>query len=128
MTDTHRWKHEPRIDLTDKQKAKLFLDRGGRCHRCTRKLRPADKWSVEHLIALENGGTNDWDNLDLCCSWCKPKKDAEDHALAAKGRDIAVAHLLPREERRGKGRPMPGSRRSGLRKHMDGRVERWRDR
>ena len=31
MTDTHRWRHEPRTALTDKEKARLFLDRQGRC-------------------------------------------------------------------------------------------------
>ena len=65
----------PRKSLTDQQKAKLFLERGGRCHRCKRKLGPADVWIVEHVQALENGGTNDWENLTVTCAWCLPEKN-----------------------------------------------------
>ena len=70
------WHHEPRKFLTEQQAAKLFLERGGVCSQCGRKLMPADDWIVEHALALENGGTNDWSNLTLTCTWCKPKKDA----------------------------------------------------
>ena len=124
MTDQHPWRHEPRNRLTDQQKAKLFLERGGRCHRCKRKLGPSDTWTDEHVIALENGGTNAWDNRDISCSWCKPLKDAEDHKKAAKGRAVAVATIIPRSQRQRKGRPMMGSKASGWRKRMDGSVER----
>lgn len=96
------WHHVPRVKLTDKQAISLFTERGGRCHLCKRKLGPSDDWIVEHLIALENGGTNDRDNLDITCMWCKPVKDAEDHASAAKSRDVAVKHFLPKSMRKSK--------------------------
>ena len=92
----------PRKSLTDQQKAKLFLERGGRCHRCKRKLGPADVWIVEHVQALENGGTNDWENLDLTCSWCLPEKNREDHGKAAKTRHVATKHIVPKSERKPK--------------------------
>jgi hypothetical protein len=95
-----------RQTLTPQQRARLFVARGGRCHRCRRELRPGDKWIVEHVIALQNGGTNDWSNLDLTCGWCVPWKNAEDAALAAKGRRITVKHVVPREAcRYGRARP-----------------------
>lgn len=121
----HAFKTEDRKTLTDQQRAKLFLDRGGRCHKCSRKLGPADKWIVEHVIALENGGDNEWGNLDLTCSWCLPKKNADDAAQAAKTRDIAVSHIVPRDQRKPRSRPMPGSRASGVRKRMNGQTEKW---
>lgn len=93
----------PRKTLTDQQKAKLFLERHGCCRECGRRLGPADKWIVEHVIALENGGTNDWDNLGITCEWCKPKKDAADHAKAAKTRSVATNHVVPRSERKRQG-------------------------
>jgi 5-methylcytosine-specific restriction endonuclease McrA len=96
------WHHVPRKTLTPQQKAKLFHERGGRCHRCRRKLRSGDIWSVEHMFALENGGSNDRDNLDITCSWCKPKKDAADHATAAKSRHVATKHAVPSRERKSK--------------------------
>lgn len=120
MTDRHPWRHEPRKPLTDQQKARLFLERGCRCHRCKRKLGPSDTWSDEHIIALENGGTNAWENRDISCSWCKPLKDAEDHKKAAKGRHVATSCIIPRSQRRRKGRPMPGSKASGWKRTMSG--------
>lgn len=99
----HAFKHEPRKYLTDQQKAKLFLERNGCCRECGRRLTPSDKWIVEHVIALENGGTNDWDNLGITCEWCKPKKDAEDHGKAAKSRHVATKHVVPKSERRSRG-------------------------
>ncbi len=116
--------HEPRKQLTDQQKARLFLDRGGRCHRCHRKIRPGEIWYDEHLIALENGGTNAWDNRDVTCAWCFPQKNAEDHAKAAKSRHVATAHVVPTIHRQKKGRPLPGSRKSDWKHRMDGSWER----
>jgi 5-methylcytosine-specific restriction endonuclease McrA len=70
---------------------------------CGRKLHPGDQWIVEHVIALENGGSNDWDNLGITCSWCKLGKDRRDHAQAAKQRRVATRHLIPRTMRPSKG-------------------------
>ena len=108
------WHHDPRIRLTDQQIAKLFLERHGCCRECGRKLGPSDSWIVEHVIALENGGTNDWDNLGLTCSWCKPIKDARDHAQAGKQRRTSAKHLVSKSMRK----------RSKLRKH-DGMKYDW---
>ena len=91
--------HEPRARLTDQQRAKLFLARGGKCHLCHRKLGPADDWILEHVIALENGGTNENANLDITCAWCRPAKDAKDHGRAAKARAVATRHVVPRKRK-----------------------------
>lgn len=110
------WHHEARVRLSDQQAVKLFLERGGCCRECGRKLGPADDWIVEHVIALENGGTNDWDNLGITCSWCKPKKDAEDHKQAGHSRRAITKHLLPKSMRL---RKMGGGR---FRKKLNGEV------
>lgn len=121
---THAFKHAPRQRLTDQERAKLFLDRGGRCHVCGRKLRSGDTWQLDHVIALEVGGTDTLDNLAPCCSWCHKGKTAEDHGKAAKVRAVAVACILPLGQRQKKSRPMPGSKRSGFKKKMNGEVVR----
>lgn len=98
------WSPTPREYLTDQQKARLFVERGGQCWKCMRKLRPGDVWIVAHLIALENGGTNEWSNLDIECSWCTPGINASDHAKAAKSRHVRTYHTVPssqRDKRRG---------------------------
>ena len=93
------WHHEPRKSLSPQKRAKLFMERGGQCHRCTRKVDGSDDWIVEHVLALENGGTNDWSNLDITCSWCKPAKDRQDHGIAAKSRRVCTKHVVPKSGR-----------------------------
>ena len=94
------WHHNARVRLTPQKVAKLFLERHGCCRECGRKLGPADDYIVEHVIALENGGSNDWDNLGITCMWCKPVKDAADHAQAGKQRRSATKHLLSKSMKR----------------------------
>lgn len=121
MTETHAFRHVPRKDLTDQQKAKLFLDAGGKCAGpCGRKLRSADVWHADHIIALENGGTNDVSNFQVLCEWCHKPKTADDHGKAAKTRAIATAHVVPTSQRKKSGKPMPGSKRSGWKHKLSG--------
>lgn len=89
------WHHEPRIRLTEQEIARLFLERHGCCRECGRKLTAGCGYVIEHVIALECGGSNDWDNLGLTCTWCKPLKDAHDHKQAGKQRRAATRHLVP---------------------------------
>lgn len=79
----------------------------GRCHRCGRKIPTGDKWILEHLTALINGGANMESNLCLTCSWCKPIKDAEDVAEKAKTAAVRQSHILPRPPSRLRGRGFP---------------------
>jgi hypothetical protein len=124
MSKLHAFRHEPRERLTDQQRAKLFLDKGGKCHRCRRKLRSGENWTAEHVIALQNGGTNADGNWDVTCDWCLPGKNADDAAIAAKGRAVVVSCYVPRRERQKKGRPMPGTKRSGWKRKMSGELVR----
>ena len=81
----------------------------GKCHKCQRKIPVGDKWILEHLIALINGGANAEPNLCLTCSWCKPIKDAEDVAEKAKTYAVKAKHLLPRKPSRLRSAPFPKS-------------------
>ena len=101
--------HEPRKGMTPKQRAAIFARRGGTCGDprlgdanwgCGRKLRPGDRWRVEHSQALENGGTDDDENKWISCEWCWPAKDAADHGKAAKSRDVYTKHVVPRDGRK----------------------------
>ena len=101
---THAFRHEPRSTLSDQQRAKLFLERGGRCHRCTRKIMHGEKWFDEHVHSLGTGGGNDWRNRDLTCINCFPLKNAEDAGKQAKVRELAVSHIIPPSQRQKKGK------------------------
>lgn len=101
MSDSNPWKHEKRVRLTHQQSAKLFLERNGCCRECGRRLGPADDWVAEHIIALECGGNNSWDNLGITgVACCKVVKDAADHAQAGKQRRSATKHLVSKSMRK----------------------------
>lgn len=81
-------------------RVRVFERCGGKCHRCQRKIRPGEGWTLEHLIALINGGRNAEDNLSVTCDWCLPEKNAEDVAEKAKTYAVKAKHLLPRQPSR----------------------------
>jgi 5-methylcytosine-specific restriction protein A len=82
----------PDTAIPARVRLRVFERCEGRCHRCRRKLTPSDKWSIEHLIAIANGGRHAEDNMAISCEWCKPLKDAEDVAIKAKGARIRARH------------------------------------
>lgn len=49
-----------------KQLERILFAQGGRCFFCKQQL-AKEKASVEHLVALANGGRNDEDNCVVCC-------------------------------------------------------------
>ena len=106
--------HAKRGSMTPQRALRIFQARDGRCYcpannidrehyGCGRKLKPADDWRVEHGIALENGGTDNDENLWVLCEWCWPVKDADDHGQAADGRGMAVKAFVPRRYRQTRG-------------------------
>ncbi len=102
----------PRVRL------RVFERSDGRCHRCNRKIRAGDKWFLEHLVAIINGGQNAEGNLGVTCSWCLPGKNAE---------DVAEKKLVARKRKKDLGitkakRPMAGGRDSRWKRTIDGRT------
>lgn len=65
----------------------------GKCGQCGRKIRPGEGWTLEHLIALINGGANAEFNLGVTCDWCLPAKNAADVAQKAKTAAVRSKHL-----------------------------------
>lgn len=99
----HPFTHARRGSMTPLRRAAIFARGNGLCHVCTRKLHPGDWWDCDHVIALENGGTDDDDNLAPCCEVCHAMKTGEDHAKAGKGRRNYTRHVVPKEFRKGRG-------------------------
>jgi 5-methylcytosine-specific restriction protein A len=102
-------------------KVRVFERHGGRCHISGRVIRAGEAWDCDHIIALCNGGEHREANLAPALSAPHKAKTAEDVAEKATVYRKRVKHLGIEAR---KGRPMPGSRASGLRKRMDGTVER----
>lgn len=79
-----------------------------KCHKCRRDIGPAEKWTLEHRIAISSGGRNAEDNLCCTCSWCLPIKNAVDAAIKKKIAKIKARHIGVKKKSRWPKRPMGG--------------------
>lgn len=59
---------------------RVYKAKDGKCHKCGRAIGIGEEWTLEHLIAIINGGRNAEDNLDLTCCNCLLEKNAADVA------------------------------------------------
>lgn len=92
----------------------------GHCEGCTAKLFPG-RFEFDHDIPDWLGGEPTLENCMVLCDPCHGAKTAKvDIPRIAKTKRVRNAHLGIRKAKR----PMPGSKASGLRKRMDGTVER----
>lgn len=66
-------------------KERLWIEQGGRCYYCAQDIKRVD-WTVDHLLPLSLGGTNEAANLKGACSSCNNAKGsmAEDEFWASK--------------------------------------------
>jgi len=103
-------------------RVRIFERFRGRCQcGCNRQIRAGEKWDCEDEIAIINGGQRRESNLRPWLTEHHPKKTARDVAEKSRVYRKRANHLGVKLR---KGRPMPGSKASGLRKKMDGTVER----
>lgn len=112
-----------RARLSTKQRVECFESNGGICHVCGVKIGVGEMWDVEHVIALEAGGDDVAENRrPVHRKVCHPAKTAADHTTGAKIKRVRARHIGARAPSRN---PLPGSRASGIRKRLNGTVERW---
>ena len=113
-----------RREFSDKIKLAAFLRSGGKCERCGAKIVAGNGPEYHHIVDAWVGGSNDLDNCQvLCIRPCHKAVTAKQTIpQVAKTKRIANkrANIKPR-----KGPPLPGTKRSGVRKRMDGTVGRW---
>lgn len=110
---------KPRRKITPTQRAMVFRDAGGVCHLCKLKIVGSD-WHVEHPKMLEMDGSDDLASLRPAHIACHAVK------TSAEIRDLRKADRMMKAEagiKSRRGPPMPGTKRSGLRKRMSGQVE-----
>jgi 5-methylcytosine-specific restriction endonuclease McrA len=95
------------------------------CHVCSAALDPVrDRWEADHIARVADGGADTADNLWPACWPCHRRKSAGDTREIAKGKRV---HDRIHGIKRRKGAPLPGTRDSGWKKHMDGSVSRRRE-
>lgn len=60
---------------------------------CGRKLSAADKWHLDHIKRVRDGGENRESNLQVLCEWCHGEKTAGENKAGAKAnRNFARHH------------------------------------
>lgn len=104
----------PRVRL------RVFERFGGICRECTNKIR-SRRWICDHRHALINGGENRESNLGPIHEDCDKTKTAADVAEKKVNARVRSKHLGIKKR---KGRPMPGSRDSGVKMKIGGGWER----
>ena len=118
MTDVGTTRRRP---MSATRQLRIWEAHKGRCYLCGRKIVAGEAWEVEHMRALGLGGTDTDDNCAPAHKACHASKTRDDAARIAKAKRQKARHLGIKTR---KGRPMPGTKASGLRKRMDGKVER----
>lgn len=90
----------------------------GEVQRCNLKLYPGNL-EYDHIVSCEMGGDNSLENCQALCKTHHRWKTKGDMKTIAKARRVSDRHIGIKVR---KGRPIPGSRGSGLRKKMSGVV------
>jgi 5-methylcytosine-specific restriction endonuclease McrA len=82
-------------------RARIFLRHHGICHRSGRKIGPGDKWDLDHIIALINGGEHKESNLaPILRDKAHKEKTAEDMRIKSKTARMRAKHLGIRKPRK----------------------------
>jgi 5-methylcytosine-specific restriction enzyme A len=107
----------PRVRL------RVFDRDRGHCDCCSRKIAAGEAWEADHLIAIINGGENRENNLRVLCKWCHDAKTKLDVGEKASVYERRLSHTGIR--RKSNSRPIPGTKASGIRRRLNGTIERW---
>lgn len=114
-----------RRSISRLMRTRIFIGGGGVCCICEMSICPerGEKWIVEHVKPLWLGGADDETNMRPTHQLCARNKTAGEAPVKAKNDRQRANHLGIK--RKPKGRPMAGTKLSGIRRRMSGKVERW---
>lgn len=117
---TPEWiaKH-PDQSVPPRVRLRVFERCGGRCHISGRKIGPADKWDLEHIVPLADGGEHREGNIAPALIDEHKKKTSREATQRAKERRVRQKHLGIHKTRF----PMRGGKNSRFKKKIDGTVE-----
>ena len=112
-----------RRTISTRERVAIFQRWNGECHICGGRITVGEGWDVEHLIPLAQGGDDGGDNLQPAHRKCHAAKSKQDATNTARAKRREAIYLGAKTT----ARPLPGSRASGIRIRMNGKVERWSD-
>lgn len=79
--------------FNQKERARLFALRGGRCYLCSGRIDATrEAWEIEHEMPWEISRDNTDDNLQLAHKKCHAAKTAVDAGVIAKVKRIEAKH------------------------------------
>lgn len=112
-----------RKSISRTHRLRLFALHHGQCHLCHGRIDATrEAWEVSHDIPLELGGADDDVNRKPAHAKChRVQTSTIDIPRIAKAKRREARHLGAKAK---SSRPVPGSKASGIRKRMDGTVER----
>lgn len=96
---------------------RVFERYGGVCYLSGRKISAADKWELEHIIAICNGGLHREDNMAPALVGPHKRKTVEDVKQMAKNNRVRKRHLGIKKPSK-----FACSRDSKFKKRIDGTV------
>lgn len=103
--------------VPDRVRLRVFDRHNGVCYLSGRKIRAGEKWELEHMKALCNGGEHRESNLAPALVAPHKVKTKADRREQAKTNAKRKSNL---GIKRAKGRPMPGTKASGWKHKMNG--------
>lgn len=62
-------------------RAQVWEASKGHCHYCLTPLNPFKNFTIDHIVPVARGGTNDFDNLVAACKTCNSSKHTQDYEL-----------------------------------------------
>lgn len=107
-----------RSKFSTKRRLEIFVKHGGQCYLCESNIRPGETWEVEHILPVGLGGDNTDENLRPAHTKCHKSKTKKDVGSMRKADRIRAKHFGAKEKKSS----MPGSKKSGWKRKMDGTV------
>ena len=107
-----------RIRLSPTRRLAHFLAAGGRCAGCGWRIQPGQRWDLDHIRPLSEGGSNADCNLQVLCRTCHGVKSSSEHTRTAQARRRKLRHLGAARS----SRPLQGGRRTRWKRGLDGTV------
>ena len=83
----------PDTKVPPRVRLRVFDKHNGVCHISNRKIMPGDKWELEHIIRLKDGGENRESNLAPALVIPHQEKTAIENAEQAKTDRLRKKHL-----------------------------------
>jgi 5-methylcytosine-specific restriction endonuclease McrA len=105
--------------LTPHRRLRIWERAAGVCVLCERKIDGArERWIVEHIRALELGGTDDLANMAPAHEACALAKTGDDHRRAAQAKRQKIRHIGAEAPKR----PLPFGRASRWKRTLSGKI------